>query len=150
MGDKANRMIEKLESDYEKIASKDAWEPKDIEMMKNLQKLMYYIEVRCAMKDGEDYPGSEYIDGRGSMDSRSYSNGMPSRGQMGRFTSGNYYSGGSNRMGRSGHYPMGNGPWYYDSERENAIYELRRMMDTKSDPELKTHLQNVIRDLEQK
>lgn len=70
MRDKMKRQIEMFEADYDKIASKEVWDPSDITKMKDLQKLMYYLEVRCAMKDGNDYPGSEHMS-RG-YDGRSY------------------------------------------------------------------------------
>lgn len=160
MDDMTKKCIERFEADYNKIASKEAWEPKDVTLMKDLQKLMYYLEVRDAMKSGGDYPGADYIDGRsfargGNMQPRNQAGQYMSYTGMG---SGNrYYANG----GGSGHYPM-NGGWYYDdgrggsgrryydSERENAVYELRRMMDSKADPELKMQLQNVIKELEQK
>lgn len=54
MDAKTHKLIEKYEQDFEKISSKEGWEPKDVEMMKDLQKLMYYLEVRCAMKEADD------------------------------------------------------------------------------------------------
>ena len=50
---KTQKLIEKFEGDFDKISSKEGWEPNDITIMKDLQKLMYYIELRCAMKEGE-------------------------------------------------------------------------------------------------
>ena len=61
MGD-IYKQIEEFEKDYDKIAAKDAWEPCDITKMKDLQKLIYYLEVREAMKNDGEYPGSEYMD----------------------------------------------------------------------------------------
>ena len=44
MEDKMYKQIEKFEADYDKIASKEVWDPSDITKMKDLQKLMYYLE----------------------------------------------------------------------------------------------------------
>lgn len=165
MGDMMKKQIDKFEADYNKIASKEAWEPKDITMMKDLQKLMYYLEVRCTMKEGGEYPGSEYID-EGS--GRSYArNQVRNRNAMGQFTSNGsgmypmgygrlddmsgtdgmsgrrYYDGGSYMRG-------GSGRRYYDAEKEKAIHELHRLMDSKDDPEIRATLQNVIHELEMK
>lgn len=145
MDSNMKKLIEKYEMDFEKISSKPTWEQKDIEMMKDLQKLMYYIEVRCAMKEGNEYPGSEHMPD--VSERRSYAQAIPRHYSQ----TGNYMT------SRSGHYPIepyyddrGSGRRYYDSERDNAVYELRRMMDSKSDPELKMALQGVIHELEQK
>lgn len=157
MGDNGY-LIDKFEADFHKIASKEGWEPCDITLMKDLEKLMYYIEVRDAMKGTGEYPGSEYMG-----DMRSYARG---RNPMnGRFTSGgmgygNYYD------GRSMHnMPMDDGPWgydnryydqgsgrsgrrYYDGEKDSTVAYLRRMMDSETRPEMKTAMQNVIKELE--
>lgn len=167
MGD-SKHLIEKFEADFHKIASKEGWEPCDITLMKDLEKLMYYIEVRDAMKGTDEYPGSEYMD-----DMRSYARGR-NRNAMGQFTSGgmgygNYYD------GRSMHnMPMNDGPWgydnryydqgsgrryyddnmrgsgrrYYDGEKDTSVAYLRRMMDSETRPEMKTAMQNVIKELE--
>lgn len=151
----AKRLIEKYEADYHKIASKETWTKDDITMMKDLQKLMYYIEVRCAMKEGNDYPGSEHM-----PDAMSYARG---RNSMGQYTSGG-----------SGHYPMENGPWYYDQmnnggsgshynndygvsgnryydgEKEAVIHKLHRMLDKEDNPMKRTAIQDVLREFEQK
>lgn len=150
MGDNMNKQIEKFESDYDKIFAKGAWTKEDLEMMKDLQKLMYYLEVRCAMKKAEEgeYQGGEMsydsrsYNGR-SYDGRSYARSMPNRSpSTGRFVS-------------SGHYPMDysydmSGRRYYDGEKENAVNELHRMMSNMTDPESKMALQDAIRNLEMK
>lgn len=164
------KLIEKLDADFHKWSSKEGWEPCDITLMKDLQKLMYYIEVRDAMKEGtKQYPGYEYMD-----DDRSYRRG---RNAMGQYTSGNrgYYS---NCDGRSMHNmpPMNDMPWgsydnryydqgsgrryyddmrgsgrmYRDSEKDNVLDYLHRMMDSESRPEIKTAMQNVLREIEAK
>lgn len=48
------KQVEKFQQDYDTIFSKEKWEPHEITLMKDLQKLMYYIEVRCAMKEASD------------------------------------------------------------------------------------------------
>ena len=59
--------------------------------------------------------------------------------------------------GRSGYYPMTSGMWnpndisgrrYYDTEKENAIHKLHRMMDSEENPETRMAIQHVIRELE--
>lgn len=146
MGDQMKKQVEKFEDDYEKIFSKSAWEPKDITMMKDLQKLMYYLEVRCAMKEGEEYPGSEYMDER-SNSYNSYARG----GQARNAANGRYMS-----RGGSGTYPMyyddmrGSGRRYYDGEKEDAIHKLYKAMDSESNPEYRMAVQEAIRILESK
>ena len=146
------KQIEEFQRDYDKIFEKGKWEPCDYTTMKDLQKLMYYIEVRDAMKNGGDYPGSEY------MDQNSYNRGYS-------------YARGGNRMhnptngrfmprGGSGTYPMGNGPWYYDDgmsgrrysdgEKEDAIHKLHKAMDAETNPEFRMAIQEAIHMLEGK
>lgn len=140
MGDMMKRQIEKFEADYDQIAAKGSWNKDEIEMMKDLQKLMYYLEVRCAMKEGGEYPGSEYMDKQSYDMAHSYA-----RGQMRNPMNGRYMS-----YGRSGSYPMYYDRRYYDSEKENAVHELHHMMDSKTDPEIKMAIQSAIHDLEMK
>lgn len=167
MADKTKRQIEKFEADYEKVASKDVWEPCEITLMKDLQKLMYYLEVRKAMKEGGNYPGSEYMedDDDDEMSYRSYAR---MRNGMGQFTSGrrsraggSYDRGMPGNMGGSGRYPMNGGPWYYDDgrgsgnryydgEKEDAVHKLHKMMDSDNNPEFKMAIQEAIRFLEAK
>ena len=128
MAENIKRQIEKFDADYQKIASKDVWEPCDITLMKDLQKLMYYLEVREAMKEGGDYPGSGYIDNDDDMNYRSYARG---RDRMGRYTSG--------RSMRS-----------YDSEKEDAIHKLHKVMDSENNQEFKMAIQEAIHMLEAK
>lgn len=139
MGDTNKKHIEEFEKDYEKIASKGAWDDKDLERMKNLQKIMYYIELRCAMKEGQEYPGSEYM----PEPVMSYARGCDG---MGRFTSGNRYMGRSydmyyDDMGMSGRR-------YYDDEKKNALHKLHHMMDMEENPEKKNALKIAINELE--
>lgn len=167
MGD-IYKQIEEFEKDYDKIAAKNVWEPCDITKMKDLQKLMYYLEVREAMKNGGEYPGSEY------MDQNSYEGAQRRNMNTGRFMS---------SRGGSGTYPMGYGPMfyndgrgsgrryydgdrgsgrryydddygsgrrYYDGEKEDAIHKLHKAMDAETNPEFKTAIQEAIRMLEEK
>lgn len=140
MGDTDKKLIEKLEVDFQGLSSKNAWSPEDLERMKNLQKLMYYIEVRCAMKEGADYPGEQYMDER-SFDSRSYGGNSYARGSQNRGSS-------AGRFG-SGHYPMNDysydmsGRRYYDSEHNALRNDLQRMMMSEKDPMIRQHMENL-------
>jgi len=137
MGDTDKKLIEKFEADFQTLSSKNGWTPEDLEKMKNLQKLMYYLEVRCAMKEGADYPGEQYMDDR-SYDSRSYRS-MPNRSpSTGRFT--------------SGHYPMGynynsydnmSGRRYYDDEHSSLRNDLQCYMMSEKDPMIRQHMQDL-------
>ena len=156
MGDMDRKLINKLKEDFHKISSKEAWEPCDITLMKDLQKLMYYIEVRDAMKNGEEYPGSEYMDERG------YGYGdfdMSYRGRdpMGRFSSGGRgygrsYDPGYGRMPGNRHYDYmgGSGRRYYDGEKDSMVDYLHRLMDSENRPDMKNAMQMVARELEGK
>ena len=134
MGDSDKKLIEKFEADFQTLSSKNGWTPEDLEKMKNLQKLMYYLEVRCAMKEGADYPGEQYMDER-SYDSRSY-RGMPNRSpSTGRFTSGHY---------TMNDYSYGmSGRRYYDSEHDSLRNDLQRMMMNEKDPMIRQHMENL-------
>ena len=165
MVDSDKKLLEKFDVDFHKISSKEGWEPCDITLMKDLQKLMYYIEVRSAMKEGErQYPGYEYLE----------DSSYRGRDSMGRYTSGHGgYDGGYNyRMGRgrgSGMMDMdpyymdgarsgrryyddmgSSGRRYYDSEKDNALGYLHRMMDSENRPEMKSAMQTLLRELEAK
>lgn len=133
MGDMMKKQIERFDSEYNEIFSKSSWTKENIEMMKDLQKLMYYLEVRCAVKEDGDYPGSEY------MDRRSYDRAPMHNSMNGHYTYDKYYDHGT-MYGRR----------YYDSEKENAVHELHRLMDSKNDPEIKMAIQEVIHRLEMK
>ena len=135
MVDMDKKLLEKFDADFHKISSKEMWEPCDITLMKDLQKLMYYIEVRAAMKDGDrQYPGYEYIE-----DDMSYRG----RDSMGRFTSGRMHGRYYDDMNSSGRR-------YYDSEKDNVANYLHRMMDSENRPEMKNAMQAVLRELEAK
>lgn len=164
MGEMDRKLLEELESDFHKISSKEGWEPCDITKMKDLQKLMYYIEVRAAMNEGtKQYPGYEYMD-----DDMSYRG----RDRMGRYTSGRSYGGYDDgydrRMWRGRSMNMdpyydggmsgrryydnmgGSGRMYYDSDKDTAMAYLHRMMDSENRPEMKSAMQSLLRELEAK
>lgn len=151
MGESVYRQIEEFEKDYNKIFDKGAWEPCDYTMMKDLQKIMYYIEVREAMKQGEEYPGSEYMErsyARGGNSGRGYNRSYDRYMDRG---SGGY----SMNSGRSYYDDGGNsgrtsGRQYYDDEKEDVIHKLHKAMDGERNPEYKMALQGAIRMLEMK
>ena len=138
MGDTDKKLIEKFEADFQTLSSKNGWTAEDLTKMKDLQKLMYYMEVRCAMKEGVEYPGEQYMDDR-SYDSRSYRS-MPNRSpSTGRFT--------------SGHYPMGynynsydnvSGRRYYDDGGHASFKnDLQRYMMMEKDPMIRQHMEDL-------
>lgn len=89
MEGKMHKLIEKFENDFDKIASLDGWTKEQIEMMKDLEKLMYYIEARCAMKEGKYEYEDDYSGARGGR----------RRDSMGRYSS-DYDYGYDNRIPR--------------------------------------------------
>lgn len=141
MEEATKKQIERYQNEFEQKFNKSTWTREDVENMKDLKKLEYYTKVICAMDDGGNYPGSEYIEQRGM----SYANQNRSP-VTGRYTSGNM----------SGHYPMyydssnGNmsGRRYYDDERMNAMEELRRMHQMQQNPEVRMALEQALRNLE--
>jgi len=152
MGDTNKKHVEEFEKDYEKIASKGTWDDKDLERMKNLQKIMYYIELRCAMKEGQEYPGSEYMPDSNmsyAMNYATHGNQMrnPMNGRyMGR-GSGTYYP---PYMDNRYYDDMGSsGRRYYDDEKKNALHKLHHMMDMEENPEKKSALKVAINELEE-
>lgn len=151
MGENMYKQVEEFQKDYDKIYAKGKWEPCDYTTMKDLQKLMYYIEVREAMKNGGDYSGSEYMDQNSYNRGYSYARGNTMHNPLnGRFMP----------RGGSGTYPMGNGPWYYDNgmsgrryydgEKEDAIHKLHKAMDAETNPDFRMAIQEAIRMLEGK
>ena len=141
MEEATKKQIEKYQSEFEQKFNKPTWTREDVENMKDLKKLEYYTKVICAMDEGGEYPGSEYIDQRGM----SYANQHRSP-TTGRYTSSSmsdhypmYYDGSSNGM---------SGRRYYDGERTNAIEDLRRMHQMQQDPEVRMAIEQAIRNLE--
>ncbi len=147
MEESTKRLIEKFEADFHTLSSKEGWTKDDLEKMKNLQKLMYYLEVRCAMKEGQEYPGSDYMDQRMSYDSRSYAGG--NSGQNRSNQTGRYMSGRSNSYGMPT-YGMSytGGRRYYDGPHEIAINDLRHMAMTEQDPDARAAMENALRYLD--
>ena len=135
------KTIAELERDFDKIASKGVWNDQELSRMKELQKIMYYMEVRCAMKEGNDYPGSEYM-----PDSFGVMYGARGRSSMG-----------GHRYGDS--WPMHHPEYddmnvyskkYYDSEREKSVHKLHHMMENTDNAEQKNALRFAINALEQR
>lgn len=140
MGDhEMKKTRERLEDEFKQVSSVEKWTKDSLENMKNILKAMYYIDVICAMKEGEEYPGSEYM---GS----SYARG------------GNRMNGGY-RRGGSGTYPMNDGYGYriggygmsgrpyYDDEKDHAVHKLRGIMDTTNNDEVRMAVQSVLNEL---
>lgn len=153
------KLIDKFSEDFYQLSSREGWTKEDLENMKNLQKLMYYIEVRCAMKDEledeEDEEEMEYS--RSYNDGRSYGSRYYDGGNMyGR--GGGYSNGRSGRYGRTGvrrsngsSYGGGmpyNSRRYYDNEKENSMNDLRQMISMEQDPEKRSMLENIMHSLE--
>ena len=155
MDSKTKKLIERYENDFDKLSANENYTPEQLTRMKDLQKLMYYMEIRCAMKEGQDYPGSNFMP---NSEERSYAR---HRDSMGRFASGHYpmmdngnwyYDNmGSGRNYYDG-YDGGNtsGRRYYDSEKEKAIHYLHKRIDSESRPDVISDIQTVIRELEMK
>ena len=136
MGAQMKQQNEAFEKDFMTLYNKGSWTKDDIAQMKDLKKLIYYNKVICAMDEGDEYPGSEYI-----PDMRSYARGRnPMNGRY---------------MSRDMYYPE-NSMWdmsgrkYYDSEKEKAIHKLHHMMENTDDPERKNALRIAINELEMK
>lgn len=144
MDDKTKKLLDRYEEDFMKYASQTTWEPKDITMMKDLQKLMYYIEVRCAMKDGDDrYEygngyGNGYGSGYGYGDDRRSSMNYGGNGYGGYGAGRNQYARGSGASGRR----------YYDNEKDNAIQRLHQIMENETNQDIRMAIRNVIHELE--
>lgn len=154
MEDKDRKLIDKFSDDFYQLSSQDGWTKEDLENMKNLQKLMYYMEVRCAMKEGE-YPEDEDM-GEMEYNTRFYNGGRYYDGGNMNRGGGSYNNGG--RSGRnygrrsytystptSGMYPSRK---YYDSEKENSMNDLRQMISMEQDPEKRSMLENIMHSLE--
>ena len=134
MEDAMKKQLERYQAEFEQKYNKPTWSREDVENMKDLKKLEYYTEVLCAMREGNPYPGSDYVEQRGM----SYANQHRSP-VTGRYTSGYgpmYYDGGMS------------GRRYYDNERMNAVDDLRRIHQMTQDPETKMAIEQAIRNLE--
>lgn len=173
MVDDTKRQIERFEADYERYASKNIWEPCDITLMKDLQKLMYYLEVRQKMKEGAGYPDSDYMDeeedfgsgrsfarrrnrmgqftsGRSGRSGRSGGSGGPWYYDDGRGSGRNYYEGGRGSGDNSYESGRGSGRRYYDGQKEEAIHKMEKMLEMENNPEVKMAIEEGLRFLESK
>lgn len=161
MNNQDRKIIEKLEDQFYQMASQAMSQGEDIEKeyiesMKDLQKICYYMEVRCAMKEAEEYEDEEYVDDS-DYQKRSYNNryyngsNMYGRGNMNSYARGGGYSRTSGRRNNS--YMMNNGRSgrrYYDNEaeKENSVNDLRQMLQMEQDPEKRSMLEGIMRVLE--
>lgn len=150
MEESMKKTRERLMSEFHQASSNDTWTKECIELMKNLLKSIYYIDVINAMEEGNEYPGSEY------MPSNSFARGgNRNRNAMGQYTSGDYMDRGS------GTYPMyprmsmgtgymgniGSGRMYYSDEMGNVVHKLEHMMNTEMNPEKRMAIQEVLADI---
>ena len=150
MGEDMKKTRERLENEFCQISSNEKWTKESLEMMKDVLKSMYYIDVICAMKDGEEYPGSSYM-----PPANSYAMSSQRRTSMGQYSrNGSYDNGG--RM--SGNYPMYGGYSYgyrngmsgrrsYDDERDHAVHQLHQMMENEQNDEVRMAIQAAINEL---
>lgn len=143
MDESMKKARERLMDEFRQASSAEKWSKECIELMKNLLKSVYYIDVICAMEDGEDYPGSDY------MPDRSYARSAQRRNAMGQYS----------RNGSYGAYPSNsyNGSYrrdgmssrkYYDNEMGNAIHKLEHMMETEMNPEKRMAIQEILNDIQ--
>lgn len=156
MDNRDRKIIENIEDIFYQYASninpQDDIERSCIENMKDLQKIMYYMEVRDAMKQGEEYD-DEYANEM-EQPSRSYTGGRY-------YNNGNTYGRGNSyaRSGynrtygrRGGSYMNGgrSGRRSYDSEgeKEASINDLRQVIQMEQDPEKRSMLENVMHFME--
>lgn len=157
MNNQDMKIIDRLENEFYQIAShatsqQGSIEREDIENMKDLQKICYYMEVRCAMKESEEYEDEEYTDGSDNQ-RRSYNNRYYGGGSMS--MRGNSYNRGGygygRYSGRRNSYTGGrSGRRYYDNdaEKENSVNDIRQWIQMEQDPEKRAMLENAMRFLE--
>lgn len=161
MGESLMKENECFQKDYDKLYAKGAWNKDEISMMKDFKKLIYYNLVIDAMKNGEEYPGSEHMPEMSYRRGRNPMNGqymsMDMRGMNG--GSGMYYppymdnsyDNWNNGSGNRYYDDMrSSGRRYYDSEKEKAIHKLHHMMENEDNAEKKNALKLAITELEQK
>lgn len=163
MAENVTKEIECFKKDFDKIYAKGTWTKDDIEMMKDLKKLMYYCLVIDSMENGGSYPGSEYMPGNSGSMRQSYGRGYGNMG-YGNQNSGMNSGRGYGDQGSGMYYPeypqmngnryydgmSSSGRRYYDSEKEKAVHKLHHMMENTDDPERKNALKIAINELEQK
>lgn len=157
MNSQDKKIIDRLENEFYQIASniasqQESIEREDIENMKDLQKICYYMEVRCAMKEAED----EYMDDpdheERSYRGRSYNsyNGSNMYGRGNSYTRGGYSRtsgrrGGSYMNGRSGRRSYDN-----ESEKEASMNDLRQWLQMEQDPDKRAMLEGFMHVMEEK
>ena len=150
MDESMKKTRERLMDEFRQASSAEKWTKDCVEMMKNLLKAIYYIDVISAMDEGNEYPGSEYMPGPGN----SYTRGRQNRNAMGQFSRTGMNNG-------SGHYPMYymnsynngyrngmSGRRYYDDEMGNIVHKLEHMMDNEMNPEKRMALQEILGELQ--
>jgi hypothetical protein len=151
MNNQDRKIIEGLENQFYQIASQaiaqENIEREDIENMKDLQKICYYMEVRCAMKEGDGYDDGEYMNDM-EYQNRSYGNRYYNgNGNMNMSNRGNSYARGGmrNYSRRNVPYMNGNsGRRYYDgNEKDNSMNDLMQMIQMEQDPEKRAMLEGI-------
>lgn len=154
MAEDVMKEVECFQKDYDKLYAKGTWNKDELSMMKDYKKLIYYTLVIDSMKNGNGYPGEEYMpNGMSGRRMRNPMNGQYMSGNMyqdmGRNGSGTYYH---PYMDGNMYYDGMNtsGRRYYDSEKEKAIHKLHHMMDNTDDSERKNALKFALNELEQK
>lgn len=153
MEDSMKKARERFMDEFRQASSAEKWSKECVELMKNLLKCVYYIDVTDAMENGGEYPGSEYMDGSGA----SYARGGQRRNAMGQYSRTGSYDRYDNRMNNgSGMYPMSgryyrddgmSGRRYYDDEMGNAIHMLERMKNTETNPDKRMAIQEIMDEL---
>lgn len=158
MGADYKRENETFQQDYDKLFAKGSWSTDEINMLKDLKKLIYYNTLLCEMEEAKEDNGGNWERHSGGSGARR----SQSRNSMGQYTSGESmgYNGGNGNNGGSGtYYPpyyfdnrddWASGRRYYDSEKDKAIHKLHHMMDNTDDPERKNALRIAINELEMK
>lgn len=118
---------------YSKSASEEKWSKECVEIMKNLLKSIYYIDVIDAMQNPEEYDNgysrNSYEQGRSNARGRN---------AMGQYTSRDWGNG-----GMSGRRYYGS----YNDERVAAMDRLQGLMNTESNSEVIMALQNAMNEL---
>ena len=161
MDNRDMKIIDNLEEIFYQYASsinpQEDIEKSCVESMKDLQKIMYYMEVRDAMKQGEGYE-DEYMNDM-EQSGRSYNGGR----YYNSYNGGNMYGRGGNSYTRGGYgygrfsgrrgnpYMNGrSGRRSYDNEaeKENSVNDLRQWIAMEQDPEKRSMLESVMHVLE--
>lgn len=136
MGENWKKTRERLENEFAQVSSTEKWDTALLEKMKNILKSMYYIDVICAMKEGEEFSGGEQLMNMGMSYARGNQGGRMGRGSMG-------------GRGGYGYYPMDGGYGYgnrryYDDDKKHALRRFETMMNSEDDPEMRNIMQEVL------